>query len=183
MSKVKLLTVLAMATFLFGCASGAKMQNMVYTPNQPAAFDAALKNEVGVESVSGGQDTNPAWTSEISNESFSGAVKNTLAAQGLLAENGQYQLKIEMLKVDQPLFGLDMTVTTHVKYTLTDTKSNSIVLSETIVAPHTATMGDAFVAITRLRLANEGSGKKNIEGLLNKLAKLKIKSNQVSLVK
>jgi hypothetical protein len=182
LKKIKLLSVFLLSTFLFGCASGAKMESMVYTPNAPKTYDDALKNQVAVQSVGGGEKTNPLWTSEISTESFSSAVKGTLSAQGLLAEKGRYQLQVKMLKVDQPMFGLDLTVTTHVRYILTDTKDGAVVLDETIAAPHTATFDDAFAAVKRLRLANEGSGKKNIEGLIDKLSHLKIKSQQVSVV-
>ena len=56
-----------------------------------------------------------------------------------------------------------------------------MVLNETVVAPYTATIGDAFAAIKRLRLANEGSGKANIQGLLDKLAELQIQPGDVSL--
>ncbi len=80
-----------------------------------------------------------------------------------------------------PLFGFDMTVTTRIRYTLVDTHTNQVLLEEVIAAPHTATTGDAFVGTTRLRLANEGSAKKNIQNFLNRLAQLKIESNQVSL--
>jgi hypothetical protein len=58
-----------------------------------------------------------------------------------------------------------------------------MLFDETIIAPYTATIGDAFVAIKRLRLANEGSGRKNVEGLMNKLSELEISPKQVSIVK
>lgn len=131
--------------------------------------------------VTGGEETNSAWTSEISSDAFSCAVKESLLAQGLLSNKGRYKLKLEMLKVDQPMFGFDMEVTTHVQYILTDTSNNSIILNETIVAPHTATFGDAFAGVKKLRLANEGAGKKNIESLLEKLSALKINKNEISL--
>lgn len=38
-----------------------------------------------------------------------------------------------------------------------------------------------FSGVARLQMANEGSGKKNIEALLNKLAELNIEANEVSL--
>ena len=87
-----------------------------------------------------------------------------------------------MIKVDQPSFGFDMTVTTHVQYVLTDTTNHSVILDEVIVAPHTATTGDAFAGYKRLQLANEGSGKKNIEGFLEKLSELKINPKEISVV-
>lgn len=181
MKTTKFASILATCIFLFGCASGAKMDNMTYQGDQKE-YDEKLKNNVEVASVAGGESTNAAWTSEISNESFSGAVKISLSEQGLLSENGKYQLQITMVEIDQPSFGFDMTVTTHVRYVLTDTTINSVIYDEIIVAPHTATVSDAFAGVKRLRLANEGSGKKNIEGLLEKLSKLEINKNEISVV-
>lgn len=43
---------------------------------------------------------------------------------------------------------------------LKDTQSGNTVLDETIVAGYTATVGDAFPGVERLRFANEGSAKK-----------------------
>jgi hypothetical protein len=173
------------AVFLAGCATGAKMESMAVNDakNIQGKYDRALQKQVGVASVTGGEDTNPLWTSEISNDSFSGAVKSSLESQGLYSDDGKYQLQINLLQVEQPLIGFDMTVTTHVKYLLTDRDSGKVLLDETLVTPYTATVSDAFVGFVRLQLANEGSGKKNIEGLLNRLAGLKINPEEVSVVK
>lgn len=181
MKIIKSASILIVCGFVFGCASPAKMENMVYHGGQKT-YTKELQKNVHVASVSGGQKTNAAWTSEIDNDAFQGALKQSLLTQGLLSDNGRYKLEVSLLKVDQPMFGFDMTVTTHVQYKLTDVKQNSVVLSETVVAPHTATVGDAFAAVKRLRLANEGSGAKNIEEFLEKLSKLKIKPKQITLV-
>lgn len=180
MKLIKLMFVLATCSYLWGCASGAKMENMIYQGDQKN-YPGEIQENMELGEVSGGQKTNPAWTSEIDNEAFSGAVKQSLISQGLYSENGKYRLKVNMLKVDQPLFGLDLTVTTYVRYTLTDTESGEIVFDETVIAPHTAGVGDAFVAVKRLRLANEGSAQKNIEELLNELSELRIDVQQISL--
>ena len=182
MKFTKIILILAAIIYLSGCASGAKMENMVFHGSQKV-YSESLKDSLEVSSVTGGQKTNPAWTSEISSNAFSGAVKESLLAQGLLSDNGRYQLKVAMLRVDQPLFGLDLKVTTYVQYILTDISSGSIILNETVTAPYTATFSDAFAAVKRLRLANEGAGKKNIEALLEKLSALKIRENEVSFSK
>ena len=44
-----------------------------------------------------------------------------------------------------------------------------MVWTEQVVTPFTATMGDAFVGSTRLKLANEGAVRKNIAQLVAKL--------------
>lgn len=65
-----------------------------------------------------------------------------------------------------------MKVTTHVAYTLVDSKSDKIVFKETIIADHTAFTAEALSSIKRRRLANEGSGKSNIAQFLNQLSQL-----------
>lgn len=184
MNNLKLVTMLFISTFLFGCASGAKMENMAYTDaaSEKREFAPSLKNSIDVEESVGGEETNAAWTSEISNIAFTNAVKHSLSSLGLYSGSGRYKLEINMIKVDQPLFGLDMTVTTHIRYILTDSQTKNVVLDETVVAPYTATVGDAFLGVERLKLANEGSGKENIKGLIEKLSALKIKPQEVSVV-
>ncbi|GAB2196973.1 hypothetical protein [Sessilibacter sp. MAH4] len=180
MKLVKLLGVAFLCTYLWGCASGAKMQNMVYQGDQKE-YSEEIQNNLNLGEVAGGKKTNPAWTSQIGNESFAGAVKESLKLQGLYSETGKYRLEVQMLKVEQPFIGIDFKVTTHVQYKLINIATGDVVFDETIVAPYTAGFGDAVIAATRLRLANEGSGKENIAGLLSKLSELNIGSEEVSL--
>ncbi len=182
MKLIKFALILTAAIYITGCASGAKMENMTFHGEQKS-YSEELKQSVGLSDVTGGKETNPAWISEISDEAFSGAVKRSLQEQGLLSDDGKYKLKVKLIKVEQPMFGFDLEVKTHVQYTLTNSINNSILFNKTIVAPHTATFNDAFVAVKRLRLANEGSGMKNIEQFLEKLSELKINKNQISLAK
>ncbi len=182
MKLIKFTFVAVVCSYLWGCASGAKMENMVYHGDKKA-YSSEIQENMALGNVSGGKKTNPAWTSEIDNVAFSGAVKESLKSQGLYSENGKYRLEVKMLKVDQPLFGLDLEVTTHVQYILTRVDTGAVVFDETVVAPHTAGISDAFAAVKRLRLANEGSAQKNIEGLLNKLSELHIEKQEISLAK
>ena len=180
MKFVKIVLIVATIIYVSGCASGAKMENMTYQGDKKV-YSEELHHNLEVSKISGGQETNPLWTSEISSEAFSGAVKQSLLAEGLLSEEGRYKLVVEMVKVEQPFFGLDLEVTTHVQYILTDSKNNSIVFDETIIAPQTATFSDSAIAIKRLRLANEGAGNKNIEAFLEKLSALNIDKNKISV--
>ena len=166
---------------LTGCASGAKMQNMVATPN--LSYNLGLKKQISAQQVTGGSETSPLWTSEISCQSFKAAIESSLKSEGLFSDKGRYTLKANIIDVGQPFMGFNMTVTTHVRYILTDVRTNKIVLDEIIVTPFTATVSDAFVAVTRLRLANEGAGKANIKGLLKKLASLQVETQDVSVTK
>jgi uncharacterized protein YlaN (UPF0358 family) len=79
------------------------------------------------------------------------------------------------------MFGLDFEVTSEVEYTLVDNATGKELLRETLRTPFTAGVGDAFVAVKRLRLANEGSARENISALLKRLSELNIEAKQVSL--
>ena len=74
-----------------------------------------------------------------------------------------------MIEVDQPLFGFTFTVTSKIRYVLRDAESREIVLDEVITANGTATMGEAFAGVTRLRIATEKSAKNNIEKIIDLL--------------
>ncbi len=182
MNVVKLCVLSLTLGLLYGCASGAKQQNMVYDQTSGLDYDAALYGEIEVAEVAGGEETNPLWTSEISDAAFRDAVEMSLVSQRLWGEDARYALAVELMEVDQPLFGLDFTVTTEVRYCLTDTRTGEVLMDEQVSGQHTATPGDAFIAVKRLRLANEGAGKDNIAGLLEKLAELQIGGEKIALV-
>jgi hypothetical protein len=177
------LILLFTAAWLAGCSSPAQMEGMVFTPDASAvgSYDDVLQKQMQVKSVEGGEDTNPIWTSEISNEAFQAALEQSLANAGLLGTDGRFKLSVTLTQVDQPLFGFDMTVTSKIRYALKDTLSDKIILDEVIVAPFTATVSDAFAGIKRVRIANEGSARKNIELLPQKLEELNIGNEQVSM--
>lgn len=164
--------VVAALLFLGGCASGATAPGMtvkaaeITAPARPEVAQA-----VGVSAVSGGQATDPLWTSQISNKDFAKALVSSLRNAGLLSEgaNARYLVKAELIALEQPLVGFSMKVTSRIRYTLTDAKTGAVVFAEEIVAPHTATMGDAMIGTQRLRLANEGSARKSIAALIAKL--------------
>jgi hypothetical protein len=181
---LRLLAVSFFAAVLTGCASPSKPINMTVTGSQARAnsYDAQLQKNVQLSEVNGGEKTNPLWTSEIDGADFRVALQQSLDNANLLGNaSATYALRANLLRVEQPMFGLDFEVTSEVEYTLTETASGKVVFREIIRAPFTAGVGDAFMAIKRLRLANEGSARQNIDALLKRLSDLKIAANQVSL--
>jgi hypothetical protein len=176
----KALCILFLALTTSGCATGARLESMTYTGIQKE-YDSGLENEINILSATGGQETNPLWTSQISSIAFYAALQMSLSNQGLFSETGEYQLSAQLVDVNQPFFGVDFTVTTSIRYTLEDREDNSILMSEIIVAPYTATLGDSFLGVERLRLANEGSARENISRLLERLSNLKISPDAISL--
>jgi hypothetical protein len=153
-----------------GCATPAQVGSMIGTPTVPVPANSILRQSVQLNNVSGGQATNPLWTSEVGNPEFQQALQQSLANQGLLGSAAsRYRLDATLMEVKQPLVGFDMTVTSTIRYLVTDTTMNRTAFDQVVTVSYTARVGDAFVAIERLRLANEGSIKNNISQFLDKL--------------
>jgi len=177
MKTIKVLILLISVGMIFGCATPARVDQMAARPTgvMSASMPEQLHNNIRVTSVIGGDETNPLWTSEISSSDFKSALVESLRSAGLLAElrsGGEYDLEATLLDVEQPLIGLDFTVTTRVRYNLIDRDSRRRLLDTEIVQSHTATFSDAAYGVERLRLANEGAARKNIEELIRQISEL-----------
>lgn len=184
MTYLRLLLASALIALCAGCASPAQISGMSVSVEQAktSAYDSQLRNNIRLSEVNGGDKTNPLWTSEIDSPDFGAALKQSLANANLLGdESATYALRANLLRVDQPIFGLDFEVTSEVEYTLIETATNKVVLREMIRTPFTAGFGDSVIGIKRLRLANEGSARVNIIAMLKRLSDLKIEAKQISL--
>lgn len=159
------------ALSLAACASASKPGAMVASVQESAIIPdtSPLRGAITVADVTGGKETNPLWTSKVSNADFSEALRQTLAAHAMLAPGaeGRYVLKAELLALKQPLAGFNMSVTSKVRYVMSE--SGAAVFDETVEHKHTAKTNEAFLGIERLRLANEGSIKGNIGEFIRRL--------------
>ena len=93
---------------------------------------------------------------------------------GKIIAGSKYQLTADLTRLDQPMIGFDMTVGSSVRYSLIETQSRKEVYARVIQISYTAKMSDAFIGSQRLKLANEGSVKANIEAFIKDLIALKL---------
>jgi hypothetical protein len=167
----RLFAGMALLATLAGCASAADPGAMTVAATASAKpFPSALQHAMCVRNVTGGETTNPLWVSKVDDNGFRTALNGTLDAAGLAASspNCPYPIDANLLGLSQPAIGLDLTVTSHVNYKVYDPSGRPLLLA-TVDAPYTAKMSDAFVAVQRLKLANEGSIRVSIEQFLDKL--------------
>ncbi len=168
------ITVLLLA----GCATPTRIEQMAAAPRAVTqSADPTLRNAISVTEVTGGRETNPMWTSQVSSDSFHRALEMSLQSAGLherLAARSRFRLIADISRVDQPMFGIDMTVSSTVRYSLIDTSSKKEVYGRVITVAYTAKISDAFLGAERLKLANEGSMRANIEKLVEDLLALKL---------
>lgn len=141
---------------LAGCATPAAVEQMAVslpiTQTNPA-----LKNSVAVAEVTGGRETNPMWTSQVSSDAFRRALEQSLQNAGMfnkIVAGSKYQLTADLTRLDQPMMGFDMTVGSTVRYSLIETQTRKEVYARVIQISYTAKMSDAFVGSQRLKLAN-----------------------------
>jgi hypothetical protein len=159
---------------LAGCATAAKPDAMVA---DKVAITHASNSDVSV-AVSGGKATSSMGASQISDDAFSKALSDSITQSGLFravaTSGGRYKLAAFIGKVDQPMLGLSMTVKMEVSYTLVDTQSGKTVWAKNVASEHTAKMGDAFAGVERLRLANEGAAKANIQQVISEISAIQL---------
>lgn len=167
-------TLIAIAALTAGCATASRPDDMVATP---ATLVHRNSSSVAV-AVTGGKETNPLWTSQISNDAFAQALRDSIQKSGLFGSvtdgGANYKLDAFLGKVDQPMFGLSLTVKMEVSYTLVDTRSGKTVWQKDVASQYTAHPSEAFAAVKRLRLANEGAARANIQEALADMSTLSL---------
>jgi hypothetical protein len=176
MSGFRILAMLLL-TALAGCASGANSSNMTASlqPGLAAAPGSSLYQSLGIAAVTGGEETNPILMSKVADGEFKAALKNTLLQYQLHAIGPEkYIVTAEINALDQPFMGLDLSVTSKVRYKLTRVSDKTIVYDNLVTAAHTATFSDSALGVERLRLANEGSLRNNISSFIADIAKLRV---------
>lgn len=154
---------------LSACASNTSPQAMTVAAPGPAAANPKLAGAVTVGTVSGGQDTNPMWTSQVDDASFRQALTESLRNAGYLAAApaaAPYTLDAALVRLDQPFFGFEFDVTSSVTYTL---RGEGAGRSWPVTAVGTGYMSDSVAAVARLKFANERSIQANIARLLDEL--------------
>ncbi|MDH4216909.1 MAG: hypothetical protein OEV23_08495 [Gallionella sp.] len=171
---------------LAGCASPAQVEGMVSRNIDAAKVskNTQTRNSIFLSNVSGGSETNPLWASKVSDADFKAALEQSLKEALLLSgsiEGSKYLLEVKLLKLEQPILGFDLKVVVTAEYILKAKSSGKVVYSKNIVAPFTATISDSAVGVKRLRIANEGAVRSNIEQFIDDLLSINIDEHAVSV--
>jgi hypothetical protein len=166
---------LLLLLLLGGCAAPASYQAMV-----PSDFQAAKKHAATVKvAATGGRETQALGKSQISDAEFAKALAEAITESRtfsrVVQDNGaDYLLTVSIISIEQPSFGFSFQVKMEAGWTLKRVETDTVVWQESIVSEHTATPGDAFAAVKRLRLATEGAAKNNIAEGLSRVSKLSL---------
>lgn len=145
---------------------------LVISVERHAPADPALAHGICIDDVQGGRATNPLLSSQVDSLNFRRALDLSLDDAGLLSRQDntcRYRLTANLVELKQPWIGMNMTVAATVDYNLYVPATKQTYLRETIVRDYTATVGDAFVGVKRLQIANEGAIRENIHAFIEDL--------------
>jgi hypothetical protein len=163
-----------LALFAGGCATPSNPSAMLAKLDAPVTKHA---NSVAV-TVTGGADTSSMGASNISSNDFAEAIKSSISESQLFREvaasgnPADYQIQVQIVRLDRPMFGLSFTVTLEATWRLIHSSDKQVVWEKAISSSFTATTGDAFSGVKRLRLANEGAARNNIKDAITQMGTL-----------
>lgn len=159
----------ALALTLTGCSSPANRVAMTPTDvvvSKHFPYSLSVRTD-------GGADTGAMDSSNIADADLKAAIEDAVRNSKLFTaivqgSAGDYELSVRVTSLTKPLFGTTFTVQMETAWSLTKVADRSVVLRKSVQSSGTATMGDAFAAVTRLRLAVEAAARNNIsQGLAN----------------
>jgi hypothetical protein len=184
MSRPALLCAALLTALLAGCGAP--------TPPLPMAITAAdalqirgwvpeaLKGQIAVAAVKGGQATNRWWGSKVSAVALQQALEESFYAVGMKPLSPQpparFELQAELVQLDQPLIpAVGVSVDVAVRYTLVDKAADGRVIYQRRIAnTDEARLSEAILSPSdRLRIANERALRANIDLLLRDLVTLR----------
>jgi len=167
--RLALVAAILSLTGLAACAtpSNPAMMTFAATPDLTAGEGDIGYRSVTTVTVTGGKETNPLWTAQVSSEAFRTALQQSLLSAGYMGTTGKpMSVSADLVNLRQPMAGFDLSVTSEVRYTVV--QDGRTLFNETVAATGTASMGEAFVAVERLRIANEKSIQANIREFLTR---------------
>ncbi|MEJ6003367.1 hypothetical protein [Paucibacter soli] len=185
--RTSLLALLGSGLALTGCGTPADPEGMRLSVAEGLQLRGwvpeALKQQVQLGQVLGGQPTGRLWGSKIGDEALRVALQESLKAAGMLAQQpqgGRYELRAALLALEQPVVAVgDARVVLTMAYELLDKAgggngNNNKLYQRELRSVHVAEFGDAMLDQNeRLRLANEGALRKSINAVLRELLELR----------
>ena len=171
--KIAAVPFLAVLFLIGGCASPPAQDAMA-----PTGVVISKKHPETVRlNVGGGLDA--AAGIAVPNAALEAALNQAinetkLFSQVVKGNGGDFVLTATVFSVNQPMFGMAMTVKVEVGWTLKRSSDDKTIWQEAIRSEHTSTPGEAFAGVTRVRLATEGAVKNNIAEAVSKLAALSL---------
>lgn len=168
--------LILLALVCTGCPLSVKSEAMI--PLVPMAVHKST-SDIAI-AVLGATDISAPKPIHISDEDFAQSLRESFEKSGLFRKvvtdpQAAYQLQAVFVQMYEQIFGLDMTASMEVNYTLASTTPKKVLWKKGITSTQTTAFGESVISITRLRLATEGAARRNIEQAIQEISKLGLK--------
>ncbi len=157
---------------LGGCATPARPEQMA-TQTLVQRAPAALLGKVAIGDVTGGKATNPMMFAEVGNEQLREALRLSLLQAGYLSpapEAATITLTVGVVGVDRPAAGYTTTVTTLIRYVLTNRAGGKPAFDQLVSGACTLHLSDEYYGQSRLKHTEECAVRNNITAFLSMLS-------------
>jgi hypothetical protein len=173
--RIRLVMLWMFVAWLTGCASSPSREALVVGD---VSFDTKHPYSVSI-STSGGGETSATGYSNIPNEDLAAAIEESITTSGLFSsvikgDGADYKLSVSLISMSKPMFGFSFTIDMEMAWSLVNARTGDAVMRESIKSSYTATAGEAFAAVTKIRIAVEGAAQNNIREGLQKIAALSL---------
>jgi len=179
------LSGLLAALLLAGCGTPAEAPQMGLTAAESLQLRTwvpeALKAQITVGPVTGGQATGKYWGAKVSNEALQEAIEDSLRGVGMLATRpgaGRYALQAQLVSLEQPVVALNMKVTATLVYTLIDKSADKAappLYQRRLRTVHTTEFTEALIDPNeRQRIASENAVRKGVLTVVRELIELRL---------
>jgi hypothetical protein len=167
------LALLVLALGLSACASRppeapeAVEMRVPITPQTTISANSNLRQAVAIGQVSNVRETDWFFGPGVLSSDFAEALRLSLSVRTMLAlHDERFRLEANMIDLQHPIMGFDVTVTSKIRYRLTRVADNTIVFEREITAPFTTAFSSRRAGLERLKLASAGSIRENISHFL-----------------
>lgn len=173
--RLPLLTAGILVMALAGCSSPASREAMA-----PQAVAVSKHHPYSLHvQTAGGSETGALDSSNIADADLKAAIEDAVVQSKLFksvvqGSGGDYELIVRVTSLSKPVFGGTFTVEMETAWSLTKLADRSVAMRKSVKSTGTATMGDAFAAVTRLRLAVEAAARDNISQGLKAVGELNL---------
>lgn len=163
------------ALSLAGCSTPATREAIT-----PQSIATGKTHPFGVRvQVGGGSETSAISGTNVSDAELKAAIEDAVKQNKVFATVAQgggadYELSVRVIRLSKPLFGASFTVEMETAWSLVRSADRKVVLQKSVKSSGTATMGEAFVGATRLRMAVERAAKDSIGQGLGAVAALSL---------
>jgi len=137
-----------------------------------------LLEKLAIGEVTGGKATNPMMFADVGNAQLREALRLSLLQAGYLnpaPEAATLTLTVGVVGVDRPSAGYTTTVTTLIRYVLTEKADAKSVFDELVSGACTLNLSDEYYGQSRLKHAEECAVRDNITVFLSMLSSAGVK--------